>query len=258
MMVSTFVSTHPGVVLYNVFQLVGITGVFSGEAENPMPYSKFAGKATASTSMIPSKIGMLIIYGPATIISLVYQTLLPLLWHNATATPAGWLVIAHFLKRDLEVMFLHKYSGHTELGTARMISAVYSLTSFMICAVAPHEPSALDTQLGIALFAVGSLGNLYHHYLLAQLRPSTNSSNTKYVAPKGGLFAFVAAPHYLFELIAWLGIAVCSEQLTAYLNLASMTCYLAARSRNQNNWNKAKFDEKEWPASRKNLVPFLY
>jgi hypothetical protein len=98
---------------------------------------------------------------------------------------------------------------------------------------------------------------LYHHYLLASLR-SKATHGKKYSAPKGGLFEYVAAPHYFFELIGWLGIAIASQQLTGYLNMASMSSYLAARSFNQNSWNKNKFDEKEWPTSRQNLIPFIY
>lgn len=261
---STMVNTHPGFLLYNAFQIIGILGIYSGEAENPMPYSKFAAKATGNDerTMIPSRMGMLIIYVPATIVAFFYQMVLPSFWENVMATPAGWLVLAHFFKRDLEVMFLHKYSGHTELGAASMIGVAYALTSFMVCMVAAPVPTALDSQLGVGLFVVGTVGNLFHHYLLAQLRSSSKdndtSSSKKYVAPRGGLFEFVAAPHYLFELIAWLGVAICSEQVTGYLNLVSMTCYLVARSRNQNNWNKTKFDEKEWPASRRNMIPFVY
>jgi hypothetical protein len=281
MMLPTIVSnTHPGVLLYNAVQLIGIVGIFHGEANNPMPYSKFATQASTSTKkkedgktssssssvMVPSRLGMLIIYVPATIVAFVCQILLPPFHQGVpvAATPAGMLVLVHFLKRTLEVLFLHRYSGHTELGTARLIGIAYAMTSFMVCMVAAPGPSSLDRNVGVLLFAVGSLGNLYHHYLLAQLRHTTNNNNNDgasiktYRAPKGGLFEYVAAPHYLFELMAWLGVAICSEQLTAYLNLLSMTCYLAARSRNQNNWNRTKFDEKEWPASRKNMVPFLY
>ena len=54
--------------------------------------------------------------------------------------------------------------------------------------------------------AVGELGNLYHHQILASLRG--NNGDTKYVPPSGGLFDLVAAPHYLFELIAWWGIGI--------------------------------------------------
>jgi very-long-chain enoyl-CoA reductase len=99
-------------------------------------------------------------------------------------------------------------------------------------------------------------GNLYHHCLLAALR--SDGTGGEYVAPRGGLFEHVAAPHYFFELITWLGIAVASQNLTGYLNFCSMTGYLRARSVNQNKWNRTKFDESEWPVSRKNLIPFIY
>ena len=106
------------------------------------------------------------------------------------------------------------------------------------------------------LFSVGILGNLYHHYLLSILRGG-KSANKEYEVPQGGLFSYVAAPHYFFELIGWLGIAVVSEHINIYLVLASMTSYLSGRSFAQNEWNKQKFGN-SWPASRKNLIPFLF
>lgn len=256
---SVFINKHPGVLAYNVFQLLSIIGGYRGETSNPMPYSKFVTSSVdnkgGKSKMVPSRVGMLIIYVPATIVAVVFQCLSSVLWENSTSTVAGWLVFVHFLKRDLEVMYLHKYSGDTELNVARQIGFIYSLTAFMICLVSIPMPNFWELYTGLTLFAVGSVGNLYHHYLLARLR---SVSGKAYVAPRGGLFDYVAAPHYLFELIAWFGIALASEQLTGYLNFLSMTMYLSARSQNQNKWNKNKFAEKEWPSSRKNMFPGLY
>ena len=111
----------------------------------------------------------------------------------------------------------------------------------------------------VGLFAVGLSGNFYHHYILATLRGSSSESDIKkYVAPRGGLFNYVAAPHYFFELIGWLGVAVVAQQLNAFLVFTSMTSYLSGRAVNQNMWNRKKFEADEWPESRKNLVPFLF
>lgn len=116
------------------------------------------------------------------------------------------------------------------------------------------------------LFITGILGNLYHHYLLSTLRSKSNkkgttttttTTTTRYVAPKGGLFEYVAAPHYFFELIGWLGIAVVSGHLNVYLIFASMCSYLSGRSVAQNEFNREKFED-AWPATRKSLVPFLF
>jgi len=114
------------------------------------------------------------------------------------------------------------------------------------------------SSLSKALFGVGIAGNLYHHYLLANLRDSKNTDGPKYVAPKGGLFNYVAAPHYFFELLGWLGIAVVAQQMNAYLVFVCMTSYLAGRAYSQNGWNRSKFSESDWPASRKNVIPFIF
>jgi protein-S-isoprenylcysteine O-methyltransferase Ste14 len=252
------VNLHPGIITYNVIQLIMICTMYKGEIESPMPYSKFAPTSASSKGkklegMVSSKIGMLIIYVPATIAAFVFQFL-----YLSTPSAAGWLVLLHFLKRDLEVLLLHKYSGETVLNVAQIIGTSYFITATMLCIASNTEISILDSKLGMSLFGIGSLGNLYHHYLLTLLRGDGKTNTKKYQAPKHGLFEYVASPHYFFELLAWLGIAIVSQQLTAYLNLVSMTLYLCARSYKSNEWNRKKFDEKEWPSSRKNLIPFLY
>jgi hypothetical protein len=113
------------------------------------------------------------------------------------------------------------------------------------------------------LFMTGTAGNFYHHYLLATLRQQSKTNGDKkakkrYLPPKGGLFEYVATPHYLFELIGWVGIAVGSHSLTGYLTFMAMSAYLGARASDSNEWNRKKFTDDEWPASRRNLVPFIF
>ena len=265
-MTFSFVNRHPGVLLLNALQILSMLGVFKGEIDNPMPYSKFAMITAAekkSNARVPSKIGMLIIYVPATIVAFVFQFLFPLIPSMSSApTTAGWMAFVHFLKRDAEVLFVHKYSGDTELNTARIIGLSYAMNTLFICLLSNPDLSTSDIcwKLGTLLFTVGSIRNFYHHSLLAQLRSNGNGKSQKkeYKAPRGGLFEYVAAPHYFFELVAWSGIAVASQQLTSYLIFGFMLLYLLARSQNQNNWNKKKFDEIDWPSTRKNLIPYVY
>jgi steroid 5-alpha reductase family enzyme len=144
-----------------------------------------------------------------------------------------------------------------------MIGVYYALTVVLIAfANDSNIRSEVDgrtvvkNMVGSTLFGVGIVGNFYHHYLLAKLRSSKKT--TKYVAPSGGLFEFVATPHYLFELIGWLGVAIVSHQLNVYLVVTSMMSYLGGRSVAQNEFNRKTFSEKDWPLDRKNILPFMF
>ena len=65
---------------------------------------------------------------------------------------------------------------------------------------------------GLVAFAVGQLGNLYHHVELARMRKGGKASE-RYVMPTGGLFDLVTMPHYLFEITAWFGLAIVTQQV---------------------------------------------
>ena len=101
------------------------------------------------------------------------------------------------------------------------VCADYALiTLFIIANGADYKlglshPPALVAQIGLGLYVVGEAGNCFHHRILAALRAS--DSDTKYMPPSGGLFELVAAPHYLFELVAWWGIGLVAMHWNALL-----------------------------------------
>ena len=136
-MVFHLVNASPGVLIYNVLQFFTICGIYKGEINSPMPYSKFSmmnSSGKKSNVRVSSKTGMLIIYVPATIVAFIFQFVLPQLSSMSyTPTVAGWMVFAHFLKRDAEVIFVHKYSSDTEINTARLIGLSYAVNAFAIC-----------------------------------------------------------------------------------------------------------------------------
>lgn len=260
---STFFSQNRLLMFLNFVYIISAPLMYSGEIKEATPYSKFAApvQEEKKAKMIPSREGMLFIYFPAVLVAGIYILAVSLgLTSRFEMNLAAFMVLIHFLKRTLEVLFLHKYSGSTVLSAARAIGFMYASHALLICTTSNSAASQTTALVGTSLFVVGTVGNFYHHYLLASLRSSDSNKGEgkKYVAPKGGLFEYVAAPHYLFELLGWLGIAVASAQITAYTIFVTMVAYLGARSYNQNEWNKGKFSKKEWPPSRKNLVPFVY
>mmetsp|Transcript_5065 Transcript_5065/g.6865 ORF Transcript_5065/g.6865 Transcript_5065/m.6865 type:complete len:216 (-) Transcript_5065:271-918(-) len=170
-----------------------------------MQYSKFASKINAITdnadSTWSSQMGMMVIYTPAMIASILLLVLdsSNLLMASPKQSPAAVLCSIHFIKRVLEVLFLHKYSGQVQKAIPTAIGVYYSMIALLVGFVSNPSPSAKAFQLGTALFVVGISGNFYHHFLLASLRKSGKKINDKrYVVPTGGLFNYVAAPHYFF------------------------------------------------------------
>ncbi|KAJ5393783.1 uncharacterized protein N7487_011424 [Penicillium crustosum] len=125
------------------------------------------------------------------------------------------LLTVHFLKREFETIFVHRFSSATM--PARNIvknSAHYwVLAGFNIAywVFRPDAAAASSTpQPGsrLALFVFGELANLNAHYILRNLRrPGT----TERGIPSGFGFSVVTCPNYFFEILAWLGIFLVSQ-----------------------------------------------
>lgn len=229
-----------------------IGGMVAGEASgsSTMKYSKFF----QGSGGIPSKTGMFWLYFVPFLAALMLS--IPYL---GSASPLqifiSGMVMIHFGKRVLETLFLHKYSGKIDIMTTLTILFFYTLVASGITYLNNWPATGLSTvQLGVGLvvYAVGILGNFFHHKILADLR----SKQEGYVIPQGGLFGYVACPHYLFELIGWLGIAILSGHLFTWMSLAGMIGYLMVRSKMTLAWYQGKFPN--YPKTRKAILPFLF
>ncbi|RPH56748.1 MAG: hypothetical protein EHM81_12675 [Chloroflexi bacterium] len=159
----------------------------------------------------------------------------------------------HFAKRCLEVLFVHKYSGPMDVLTTLAIGSFYTFIAAALGALNARPLSQPDPWfwLGLVLFLLGETVNLRHHKILADFRKDTRD----YVLPRGGWFDLVACPHYLFEIIAWVGIAFMSRHLFAWIALIGMAGYLLARSLKTLAWYRQKFPG--FPRERKALIPYI-
>lgn len=222
------------------------------------PYSKFVSSegTNQKEKMVGSRTGMMIIYSPALLASISLS-----LFSIVPYSLGNYLCTIHFLKRVLEVLFLHRYSGVVGLSISSCIGFYYALVSVLVACIATPEPSPNVMYAGVSLFTIGLVGNFYHHFLLANLRHGNDSvakpGEKQYFVPRGGLFKYVAAPHYLFELIGWLGMGIACHHANALLIFTSMSSYLGGRSVAQNKWNMEKFPI-EWPSTQKNMIPFIF
>ena len=127
------------------------------------------------------------------------------------------LLSVHFLKREFETVFIHRFSNATM--PARNIfknSAHYWVLAGFNIAYWVFRPDAaaatdnLDPKLlyaGLGLFTFGELANLNSHLVLRNLR---RAGTTERGIPSGFGFSLVTCPNYLFEILAWVGVYLVS------------------------------------------------
>ncbi len=240
--------TTGNIIFYGFLVMVALSvGPLEYFGQAMMAYSKFR-----PTNGISTRTGMVILYATP-LVALVFSALPYLSNPTIIQLIVFASVFIHFAKRVLESLFLHKYSGPIGVFTTLMIAGFYSLAAFMIGYLNRVPLQTMDSWFffGIVLFVIGIIGNFNQHKVLADLR----KDSLEYKIPRGGLFEYVVCPHYLFEIITWLGIFLLSRHLGALLVLAFIIAYLSARSIRTLAWYREKF--KDFPAGRKGIFPFV-
>ncbi|KAL2549121.1 3-oxo-5-alpha-steroid 4-dehydrogenase family protein [Forsythia ovata] len=223
-----------------------------------LQYSKFwnMGSNKSHQILLSSRTGMLFLYTPAFLAGLasfwIFQD------GGTRFMMLKFAVTFHFLKRDLEVLFLHKFSGFMVLDSVIIISVSYftaaaSMIYLQHLTLGFREPLVDLKYLGLLLFLVGICGNFYHHYLLSKLREKNEKG---YKIPRGGLFSMVICPHYLFEIIVFLGISLISQTPFSYSTALGVALYLVTRSYATRKWYLSKFEN--FPKNVKALVPYVF
>ena len=165
------------------------------------------------------------------------------------------LWVCHYAKRLAEVLFVHKYSGAMPVATAISMCANYSFLGYasakMIAldgdadaeAGAQERATGAAGRVGVALWVVGQLGNFYHHWLLARARSGGGGKAASGYTPLGklgGLFGPLTCPHYLFEVVAWLGYALVGRTAVHAEMVAFFALYLWGRARKTRAWYASK------------------
>lgn len=226
------------------------------EVADTTPWSKFA-VGYKFKLPVPAQIGMLTKYVPAFMLS-AWAVL------KDSGLAAGMMMV-HYGKRIAEVLFLHDFTGSPieDAATSSFVGAFYTMITWLFLRADVQDNLA---PVGATLFGIGQCLNLYHHVLLRKLRHSTSSAQSKkkaavsskrYVVPKGGLFDLVACPHYLGEVIAWVGAALATQSLTTKMVAFWVFCMLGGRAAVTTEWYREKFGS-EYPTSRKHMIPWIF
>ncbi|KAL4200411.1 hypothetical protein AMTRI_Chr03g56380 [Amborella trichopoda] len=258
-----FLFPPPSSLFVNAMSFIGaisLCAIGFGEIRGKhLNYSKFwrsnPEKNLKKENSISSTKGMLTVYTPAFVASMVSFGFIE--WQLRPLLLSSTLAL-HFCKRIVEVLFVHRYSGGMMLDTSFLISLSYFLSSVTMIysqSLTPGHPEpALDLKyIGVPLFLLGITGNFYHHYLLSKLRKNQSDG---YKIPSGGLFGLAVCPHYLFEILGFVGVTFIAQTLYALAFTLGTISYLMGRSYATRKWYLAHF--KDFPRERKALIPYIF
>lgn len=164
----------------------------------------------------------------------------------------------HFLKREYETFFIHRFSHSTmplrnlfkNCGHYWILSG--ALISYYLYAPSFRSPS-LPIVIGSLLVFMGAeIGNFYTHAVLRNLRPE---GTTRRGIPHGIGFTWVSCPNYTFEIIAWMAFATMTSLWAAWLFtvVASVQMFLWAAKKH----SQYRHEFPDYPRNRKILIPFI-
>lgn len=225
-----------------------------------LEYSKFWNVNNSSPSgkrvKLSSRTGMLILYTPAALMGLASFVIFPDGGNRFLMLKSA--ISIHFCKRVLETFFVHKYSGGTGLDSVIVISAGYFFSAATMIYIQSLTQGVAEPIIdlkypGLVIFLVGISGNFYHHYLLSKLRKGNEKG---YKIPTGGLFGLVICPHYLFEILGFIGISFIAQTPFSYTSTIGIASYLMSRSYATRKWYLSKFEN--FPKNVKALIPFVF
>ena len=146
----------PGIALATA-QLAGaLTTNF--EAGAMTPYGKFFNAESNTGPKIASRPGMMLIYGPAfAVCAVALKAAMAAAAAGAKASSSALngrevliagMLATHFLKRVLEVLFLHKYSGGMDRNSALGFGLYYALMAKMVLHQQALVPAAMYAAEG--------------------------------------------------------------------------------------------------------------
>ncbi|KAE8213856.1 hypothetical protein CF327_g2678 [Tilletia walkeri] len=222
----------------------------------------------------------LIEYAGPIIIHPLFYFLAPTLHRSAPFEPsqvqtlALSLVVLHYIKREFETLFIHRFSNDTMpffnvfknsfhywgLGGVFIAFFLYSPSTSRsaLAKIAPSSPFALLNDqtyllIGASIWVIAELGNLFSHLQLMWLRPKGTRVRK---IPRGGAFELVTSPNYFFEITSWLALTFLTLSpavgLFAIVGAVQMAAWADKKHRNYRK------EFKDYPRNRKRMIPFIW
>ncbi|KAG7310648.1 hypothetical protein JYU34_003448 [Plutella xylostella] len=206
--------------------------------------------------------------GPLFVYLWVYQR--PWIFYGVQTTSPGHVASvaavcfsAHYVKRILETLFVHRFSH----GTMPLMNLFKNCSYYWLFAmyVAYHINHPQYTPPGTSTFYVGltgfilcEVGNLSIHLLLKNLRPPGTKVRKIPVPdsnPLTKLFDLVSCPNYTYEFGSWFFFTVMTKCIPAGIFAAAGFYQMAVWALGKHRNYKKEFPD--YPKGRKAIIPGL-
>jgi len=183
---------------------------------------------------------------------------------SVTAGLAAALWCLHFVRRAWESAFVHRYSK-PRIGPGDYLSeyAYYwgfgAWIAWSNTGRAQHARLVPLQLLGLLLFVLAEAGNAHAHHTLRDLRAPGGRQRQ---IPRGFLFRRLSCPHYLCEILAWLGFSFVTQTWAALVFTLVGAAILGSWAHTRHAAYRKEFDGQEgrakYPEQRRALLPFVF
>ncbi len=213
---------------------------------------------------INNKLAWVLMEIPVFLVMLAIWCSSPLKWHLPQLV-LFCLFELHYFQRSLVFPFL--MNGKSQMPVAIMLmGVVFNLINGVIQGgglyLFPNpdfeqgasylfRPNAI---IGALLFIMGMAVNLHSDYVIRHLR---KPGDTKHYLPQKGMYRYVTSANYLGEIMEWMGFAIATATLAAWVFPIWTAANLVPRAHAIYNRYKDEFG-KEALGKRKRIIPFIY
>lgn len=207
----------------------------------------------------PNRAAWFLMELPALVAIVVFIVGTPQATHPMVWVPLiFWLV--HYAYRTLVFPALMRPSDKTFPAVLVLFAVAFNLLNGFNNAHALLDNAAraypwpsLNFWAGSVIFIAGFVVHVQADAAIRQLRQPGDSS---YYIPHGGLFRWVSSPHYLGEIIQWIGWAIMTWSLAGLAFALFTICNLTPRALANQAWYNARFSD--YPAERRALIPGVF
>ncbi|KAK6498916.1 3-oxo-5a-steroid 4- dehydrogenase [Arthrobotrys musiformis] len=170
------------------------------------------------------------------------------------------MVILHYIKRELETLFVHRFSSATMPLSSLIRNTSYYWTmggiylGYFLYAPSTAEAQPLTLYAGLAIWLFAELSNFKTHLTLRGLR---RAGSTDRGIPTGYGFNLVTCPNYMFEVLGWFAVAMISGWKIPALVFWGSGLYIQTKWAGQKERRYRKEFGDKYKKKRNVIIPFV-